>query len=558
MEINKGCLGSQIEEEENKSAAFSANGKSLISVKKEDQFKLAEAEMGEVKEENERLKMLLGRIAKDYKSLQMHFFDILHQQEAKSADTASDHQANEEPELVSLSLGITSTDAKKEEKKNRNSSHGGEDERLSGGLSLGLDCLFERGSKENRRASISNNSFDELKEVEPTEVWPPSKITSKTMRSGEDEVLQQIPSKKARVSVRARCDTPTMNDGCQWRKYGQKIAKGNPCPRGYYRCTVSPSCPVRKQVQRCVDDMSILITTYEGTHNHPLPVSATAMASTTSAAASMLQSHSASSQGGLATSATAPLYSSTATNLHGYHFTVPQNSRQQPFLFANSSVSTSNSHPTVTLDLTTAPSTSSSFGRFSSTPRYSSTGLSFSSSSSPSLEPNAPQPHWNGYGGYNGYGKPASNDNHIEYLNSGKQPFQDQPYQTYTNNHNPFQQPFQENIVAATNALTSNPKFQTVLAAALTSYVGDGGGGARENQVGGENSSLKLRRSDSRAANPIFHSQNGIGCGSSFLSKSSSLNSSQPVGLSLFPPSLQLASKGASAAPAHNSDHFKL
>lgn len=57
-------------------------------------------------------------------------------------------------------------------------------------------------------------------------------------------------------------------DDHSWRKYGQKPIKGSPHPRGYYKCSSMRGCPARKHVERCLDEPSMLIVTYEGEHNH--------------------------------------------------------------------------------------------------------------------------------------------------------------------------------------------------------------------------------------------------------------------------------------------------
>ncbi|KFK28495.1 hypothetical protein AALP_AA7G003300 [Arabis alpina] len=91
--------------------------------------------------------------------------------------------------------------------------------------------------------------------------------SKKVVKTKKNEEKKQ---REPRVSFMTKSEVDHLEDGYRWRKYGQKAVKNSPYPRSYYRCTTQ-RCNVKKRVERSFQDPTVVITTYEGQHNHPIP-----------------------------------------------------------------------------------------------------------------------------------------------------------------------------------------------------------------------------------------------------------------------------------------------
>ncbi|KAG9131167.1 hypothetical protein Leryth_006033 [Lithospermum erythrorhizon] len=123
------------------------------------------------------------------------------------------------------------------------------------------------GSRKRKAESINNNYVNTSIDLGSSSASDEEDSSSKKPKE------EHIKTKISRVCVQTEASDTSLivKDGYQWRKYGQKVTRDNPCPRAYFKCSFAPTCPVKKKVQRSIEDQSILVATYEGEHNHPEP-----------------------------------------------------------------------------------------------------------------------------------------------------------------------------------------------------------------------------------------------------------------------------------------------
>lgn len=135
---------------------------------------------------------------------------------------------------------------------------------------------FESGEQVDRSSTFSNDEDDERGTHGSVSIdYDGEEDESESKRRKVEAYATEVSGatraiREPRVVVQTTSEVDILDDGYRWRKYGQKVVKGNPNPRSYYKCT-NAGCTVRKHVERASHDLKSVITTYEGKHNHDVP-----------------------------------------------------------------------------------------------------------------------------------------------------------------------------------------------------------------------------------------------------------------------------------------------